>query len=81
MKEITPEKILLRQLQKKNAFVKTSAIIDCRGEFCRLIQQSRKQDSFKHDQLVCIKVQVQNFSEPPLKYDQGQTPWRGQGWL
>ena len=38
-------------------------------------------DTYQRVQLVCMKAQAQSFLEPPLEYNQDQTPLVNQGLL
>ena len=77
---LTTEKRLTGQFLAVNlspAFLNTGAIAET-------FQQSGKQDSldtYWRVQLVCKKVQAHGSLEPPLRYNQDQTPFINQGWL
>ena len=38
-------------------------------------------DTYSRGQLVCMKVRIHSSSEPPLEYNQDQTPLMNQGSL
>ena len=45
------------------------------------LENKTPSDTYRRVQLVCMKVQSHNSLEPPLEYNQDQTPLMNQGSL